>query len=399
MRFYRSGKGKSGRIAAIDAMRGLAIILMAFSHGLTWFHTGESRHVIAIFGSLSFGDLATAIFFLVAGISLSLSIRARRRRETPAHHIWNGHSRRFRQLFLLGMPLTAGWGVLQAQAAGLMFITFWALRRKRPAAGEALFITAALAAIHMALKPAAARVPVVSAFFTSDFPVFATTALIAAGFAWGIGMTRENVIRGGVGVGMAAMAGFAAVYFLGGEVARSGMSLGYLLAGGAAAAFGLAAMHGASRHGGPVFRLLALLGRRALFLFLAHYGIIAVLAFGFGWWNKFDAPTAAAAASVLVALTVMAGQRYAVTGPQIYAFLDEAAERVQQWGREFHRRRAQFRLEAAAAAASAGAHAGGSRSPADARMPAPGQAPAPGGRALPVNIRVLRPVFHRVTSL
>ncbi|MBS4022686.1 MAG: hypothetical protein KGZ79_09755 [Dethiobacter sp.] len=69
---------KSSRFQEIDALRGAAVLLMVFNHGLEWMYSGTAHDVIRIFGSLSLGDIATPMFygasftFLLLGIGICL---------------------------------------------------------------------------------------------------------------------------------------------------------------------------------------------------------------------------------------------------------------------------------------------------------------------------------------
>jgi hypothetical protein len=47
----------SGRFKGVDALRGTAVLLMVFSHGLHWAYPGTAHDIILLFGSLSPGKV------------------------------------------------------------------------------------------------------------------------------------------------------------------------------------------------------------------------------------------------------------------------------------------------------------------------------------------------------
>ncbi|NLC52192.1 MAG: DUF1624 domain-containing protein, partial [Firmicutes bacterium] len=110
------------RVVGIDAARGLAILLMVFSHGLHWVYTGTSHDLILLFGTLSVGDLAAPIFFTVAGLSLYLSVTSKLRKGVEPLTLVNRYRHRFAQIFFVGVCLSLYWGVLQAQAIALFAV-------------------------------------------------------------------------------------------------------------------------------------------------------------------------------------------------------------------------------------------------------------------------------------
>lgn len=322
-----------GRIESIDAVRGLALIGMVFSHGLHWFHTGTSHDVFSL-GGLSVGDLATPAFYILAGISLRLSIQSRLRREGDLNAVWAGFRRRFTQLFLIGIPLASGWGVLQAQAVALLALTFLAVRivprHTRWAHPDWPFVLSIVLLLSHVAVQSVADAPLMTKLFSEQFPLLAIVTLGAFGYGWGRFASTKNWGSASIALGGLLSLG-ALVLFIGGDVpARIGMTPGYLLAGSALTMLLLGFGHNRRVANRSVTRLLGRIGRRALYLFFAHYGLLVVLSFGFGWWERFDVGPALLAASFLVLITVFVGLRYAVPARDVYAFLDGLEER---WAR------------------------------------------------------------------
>lgn len=110
------------RIVSIDVVRGIAIITMVFSHGLHWFYTGRSNNVISLFDVNSLGDMATPFFYTISGAALYLSILSRLKAGKDFRPLFAFYSKRFCQLFLIGVMLSKAWGVLQAQAVSLFLV-------------------------------------------------------------------------------------------------------------------------------------------------------------------------------------------------------------------------------------------------------------------------------------
>jgi uncharacterized membrane protein len=111
---------KVERFSEIDALRGLAVLLMVFNHGLNWAYPGTAYNIVSLFGTLSLGDLATPMFYLAAGFSLYFALAGRLRKDPRRHELRRRYAIRLGKLFTIGLCLSAGWGVLQAQAVTLM---------------------------------------------------------------------------------------------------------------------------------------------------------------------------------------------------------------------------------------------------------------------------------------
>lgn len=341
--------GPSGRIEAVDAVRGLAVFMMVFSHGLHWLYVGTSHDVFSWAG-LSVGDLAAPVFFVVAGVALRFSLRSRLQAPGAGpDHVWRTHRRRFRQLFILGVPISVLWGVLQAQALALTVVA-WAALRPAPCARtvdapraareehaytlkttRGFVLSAAALAGHVAVSrlwPGAADWPLAGGLVHGAFPAGAVLALVAFGFGFGGLMREHRLTRQGAAGGLAAGGAALAAVWAGGDMQRAGMPPAYLLLGAALTMTALSVFHARPvRRTAPV-RFLARIGRRALFLFLAHYIVLVVLAFGFGWWNGLPKPAAVAAAAGVTAVTGVLGARFALDARAIYGALDRWEARL-----------------------------------------------------------------------
>lgn len=117
------------RLAEIDIVRGIAIILMVLHHNITWLYTGSVRDLYAIFNRISFGDIAAPLFFLVAGISLFFSSH-KLTVENRLNYI-NKVFKKNLNLYLIGTVLciivfgpgsSYYWGVLQGVAVANLLL-------------------------------------------------------------------------------------------------------------------------------------------------------------------------------------------------------------------------------------------------------------------------------------
>lgn len=334
----------SRRIDGVDAVRGLAIVLMVFSHGLNWFHIDGSHAVISI-GRLSLGDAAAPLFFVIAGVALSLSFAARRRRGMSAGVLADQYRRRFRQLFVLGIPISFAWGVLQAQAITLGTIVFLLLYvfERDTAASESVNVFAgsrgivgrwwpfalALGAlvIHAFIASANIGSSLLEMLFQGAFPLFAIMAFVSFGFGVGRWLQASNWRRRFYVVGaLFIAAGWIAAGGAGAKaLVRVHMPLPYIFGGIGAALWLLAFMDAPAVRPSRPLRLFADIGRHGLFLYLAHYGLILIQVLAFGWWHTLDTPGAVAASLLLVGMTAFIGLHYRIDARVIYGRMDAVA--------------------------------------------------------------------------
>lgn len=336
--------GNSGRIVGVDAVRGLAIVLMVFSHGLNWFHVDGSHTVFSI-GRMSLGDVAAPLFFVIAGVSLSLSFDARRRSGISNNRLLAQYRNRFRQLFVLGIPISFAWGVLQAQAITLgLFVmlvlhvferegpvhtdtTASAGRRRWGEVWPAIFALIALIG-HALVVGSELRSPVLGLLFHGQFPMLAIMSFVAFGFAWGRRLHDRRWSRSFYAVG-AVFAGTSWIVARATgpdgvlePLARTDMPVPYVLAGVAVSLLLLAVLQSRLLRNAGTVQLLGTIGRHGLFLYLAHYGLILAQVIVFGWWHSLDTGAAVAASLLLVVMTIVIGVGYRVDARSIYSLMD-----------------------------------------------------------------------------
>lgn len=345
-------KSDAQRIRAIDAVRGGAVISMVFSHGLRWLSPGRSQDIYSFFGSNSIGDLATPLFMVVAGLALGLaSFRRLRSLEATLASL--------AKLFAIGMCLTLGWGVLQAQAVALasLFALFWWAHRRWQAKNAywalAVFIAIALVA-HMLLRAFALgdeELPW-NHMMLGGFPVFAVIVLAGVGFLCSSLFRREDwakrtlplglVLLGFAGAGhligsMDGMGGRELTGYLliiGGGVERAGMSGPFL-------AFGIGLTLTLISLVEPLFskvgwnqwikgglHLVERLGKRALFVFIFHYVAFAMPLHVTGLEGIFPARWAIVGSVMMTFLVVVATERFGMSSRTIYAVVDRAVSQV-----------------------------------------------------------------------
>lgn len=147
-----SGSKKPGRLASIDAFRGLAVLLMAavnYLGGIGWIpaffkHTPDAGYTLP--------DVVAPMFLMAIGFTMGLSARRRRERSGTAAAM-GGMAARYLAILGIGAIISAGqalclpegerlqnWGVLQAiGGAGLLTLLVIYLRPwARALAGLAL---------------------------------------------------------------------------------------------------------------------------------------------------------------------------------------------------------------------------------------------------------------------
>src|SRR5690625_4164393 len=238
---------KTKRVVAIDAVRGFAILCMVISHGLHWFYIGTSHDVIH-FGALSIGDLATPLFFVVAGISLFLSLRSRWKRLQKSSAVWSAHAYRFQQLFLLGVPLAFAWGVLQAQAVALLCMTYMALQYRESSSNWLkqhwpFVMFPVFIALHLVLSFVFRDNALLGELLAGSFPIVALLAFMTFGFIWSRWLesgtlARQSIVLGAIGMSLALL-----FILFGDNVLRIGMTPGYIFFGCGLTSLGLGLFH------------------------------------------------------------------------------------------------------------------------------------------------------------
>src|SRR5688572_25320713 len=109
------------RDAALDRLRGIALVGMLLHHVIAWLTDTDGRGVIPGWRGFVITDVAATAFFVAAGMSAALLVASRRRRGMPGVRIAGLVLRRYGLLVPLGMGLrwVLGWepdgfGVLEA---------------------------------------------------------------------------------------------------------------------------------------------------------------------------------------------------------------------------------------------------------------------------------------------
>lgn len=266
---------KPDRLIGIDVARGLAIVLMVFSHGLHWLYTGTSHDLIKLYGSLSLGDAATAVFFTVAGLSLYTSITAQLKKGAGPESLLHRYRKRFGQLYFIGFCISLFWSVLQAQALVLFclaslylcFLPRWGSGRSR------LIILGAVIAslsVHQLAVSVLDYSPFLI-FLRGQFPFFAVLGMGGAGFLSSVllDFRRRNLIL--IFSGGALIAAAHWLYSQGYPLHRFDVSPPFMVFGFGLTLFCVGLFNYAEVQKLFIFRWLACVGKDALFLFVFHY--------------------------------------------------------------------------------------------------------------------------------
>ncbi|MGI6575542.1 MAG: heparan-alpha-glucosaminide N-acetyltransferase domain-containing protein [bacterium] len=301
-------QGKTKRVLEIDALRGIAVLLMVFSHGLHWAYTGTSHDLISLFGSLSLGDLATPIFFLASGFSLYFSLTKRLKKGLDPDTLQKHYLIRLSKLFLIGVSLSLAWGVLQAQAVTLFLLscfTISCLRRQHFFTVHSYFpqLTLATLSIHLLLSNLNLP-PFWHDLLAGQFPLFAILTLNSLGFylAPRLQLGHSPYAYLGLGLSLASIA-----LLMGSTISplkRPGAPLSFLLLGIGLSFCLLSILIICRRRKLFFFPYLAQIGKDALFLFIFHYLAFYVPLYVSGLLTKMDS-TGALIFSSMMLITVL----------------------------------------------------------------------------------------------
>ncbi|MGH9213907.1 MAG: heparan-alpha-glucosaminide N-acetyltransferase domain-containing protein [Acidimicrobiales bacterium] len=106
---------------ALDRLRGAALVAMVVHHVIGWLTGGEARDILPGWHSFAVTDVAAPAFFVAAGMSAALFVEGRRRRSVPMARVAAQLVRRYGLLVPLGVGLQwvlgrppFGFGVLEA---------------------------------------------------------------------------------------------------------------------------------------------------------------------------------------------------------------------------------------------------------------------------------------------
>ncbi len=272
---------KKGRFEAVDALRGMAVLLMVFNHGLEWTYAGGGAHkIITVFGSLTLGDIATPMFYLAAGLSLHFSLQSNLRKSGDPAALRRKYATRLGKLFIIGIAISLSWGVLQAQAASLFVLACLTLSM---AGGKntkltryilpgiiALTLTAHLLITRYSLPALWENI------FAGQFPFFAILTINVTGFFLAPLLRSKTFSLKSAGLGVLLI---GTALYLGNnlfDLRRYGASISFLLLGIGLSILLLGIFHFNLLQRLAVFRHLALVGKDSLFLYLFHFAIFLV---------------------------------------------------------------------------------------------------------------------------
>lgn len=266
---------KKGRFLEIDALRGLAVLLMVFSHGLHWAHTGSAHDIVLILGTLSPGDIATPMFYFAAGLSLYFSLRMKLQKDPNSFGLRQRYTVRLGKLFIIGVMLSLSWGVLQAQAVTLLTLAWLTLtfpRLKKFSPPRYFFPALLLVGLGSHLFITSFTLPpVAQAIFAGQFPLMAIFTINIAGFylAPRLQWHKFSLLAIGLGallVGSALLLRSNAVILV-----RSGAPISFLLLGIGLGTLVLGVFHFTFIQRLNFFRYLTIVGKDALFIYIFHY--------------------------------------------------------------------------------------------------------------------------------
>ncbi len=126
----RSSSGRPGRIASLDALRGLTIFLMVLVNDVAQSADGPGwlNHMPPGVDGMTFADLVFPAFLFVAGMSAPLSITAARARGASTREIvrkvlWRTTSLLIMGTFMVGRTENTGWR--PSLWTGLMYVCFF----------------------------------------------------------------------------------------------------------------------------------------------------------------------------------------------------------------------------------------------------------------------------------
>ena len=303
-----SGPSKEGRIISIDAVRGLAILMMLFSHGLHWFFSGTSHDIATIFQTNSIGDMATPLFYTISGVALYLSATSKKKSQIRAMKLHGLYAQKFAQLFLIGFILSKTWGVLQAQAVSLFaVVSLFLLLRSRftfkttvslvPLAGVVSlvghsFVASGLSPDHLLAQ-----------FFRGDFPVLAIMGINAFGFYLGYHLRNRGVGAWTTMWGMILISGGLLLHHVQ-PIERIDMSFSFIAFGMGTLLLLLFTFELPFCRMSRALSLLIAAGKDALFVFVAHYLVFFVPLYVLGLISSFD-QLPALALSVILTVTMI----------------------------------------------------------------------------------------------
>lgn len=322
----QTNSGKQGRFREIDALRGLAVLLMVFNHGLNWAYAGTAYNIVALFGTLSVGDIATPMFYLAAGLSLYYALHGRLRKDPDPLKLRSGYTVRLGKLFVIGIFLSMGWGVLQAQAVTLLAVTWLMITFMLHQPAEKFrswlpaLITVSLAA-HFLITQFTLS-PLLHSIFAGQFPLFAILAINALGFYIAPRLNVRTFALRYIGLG-AVLIG-AGLYYAErfSPMIRHGGSAAFLLFGIGFTALVLGVLRSPLLQNLKAFHYLTIIGRDTLFLYVFHYVAFFVPFYFSGYMLQLTSTGAVVFSSVMTILIGMTAYLRRNSRITVYDYLD-----------------------------------------------------------------------------
>jgi peptidoglycan/LPS O-acetylase OafA/YrhL len=270
------------RIAALDRLRGIALVGMLLHHVVAWLTATDGRGVLPGWRGFVLTDVAATAFFVAAGMSVALLVASRRRRDMPPWRIAGLLLRRYGLLVPLGIGLrwvlgwnTDGFGVLEA--VGVTVLLAAAVAAVLPARLEPLAAVGLLAAGMLVEKALYERTDWLAAeLLAGKFPLLTYVGFVLVGIA--AVDSRRHQSRGwalaAVGAGGVA---FVALLAAGLEPDRYPGDLRFVIPGlaGTAVAYAVA-QRTWSKVAAPVDAMVRSAAAHTLGIFLAHYVLFEV---------------------------------------------------------------------------------------------------------------------------
>ncbi len=270
-----SQKTSAKRWREIDALRGLAVLLMVFSHALRWTYVGDPLYIINLFGNLTPGDLATPMFYIAAGLSLYFSLCSHLKRSSDPSSVQKRYARRLAKLFFIGVAMSLTWGVLQAQAITLLIIVCLTIAMARLQVFHVMrlffpVIIAGALTTHLLISNIPLP-PLWEQILAGQFPLFAILAINATGFYLAAYIKSPKVFPVVMAVGVGLVGTVLILGERGALIERYGASPSFLLLGIGSSCLLLGIFHFQILQRTFIFKYLTQIGNDALFLFIFHY--------------------------------------------------------------------------------------------------------------------------------
>ncbi len=317
---------KPDRLTGIDASRGLAVLLMVFSHGLHWLYTGTAHDLFKLFGSLSLGDIATPVFFTLAGLSLYLSASAQLRKGSRPSELFARYRKRFGQLFFIGVCLTLSWGVLQVQALVLIAVIsvfVFCLSRYGAERSRLIIFFAALIclAVHQLVVVSFDYAPYL-VLIRGQFPYFAVVGMAGIGFFSSVLLKYRFRNLYFVFSGVLLIAVSQLLHHLGVVLYRFDASVSFIILGLGISFVCIGFLNSIFVRDFIITRYLAYVGRDALFLFVFHYAALFLPVYLLGFYNKLGPLPALLTSSSFIIIIMITAKRRLQSSFSVYQLTD-----------------------------------------------------------------------------